>query len=228
MTFSHSGPPVPAAVRLRWSGLGFVVLLLTSAGMATVPGGDDPVPTVREFYGAHTQVVVTSQVIGIVAAMVFLVFTAALERGLLGRTAPGVRRAGRAVAAAGVIVAVPVLALCGVAEQASDQTVHRLAVASDLSDVVLFAAVAWFAFEVSRRLTPASARAIVGSVGALAAARAVLLLSGSDLLGLVAPLAFVALVAGLSVARRSVTTEAGPPTDGVEHNPSPSILKEKK
>ena len=215
MIFSPSDPPAsPAVVRLRWSGLGFVVLLLTSAGMATVPGGADSVLTVREFYGAHVGVVATAQVIGILAAGVFLVFSAALEQLLPGWTAGRVRRAGRGVAAAAMSAAVPVLALCAVAEGASDQTVLRLAVASDLVDVVLFATVAGFAVAVAGRLTHIWARRVVGSVAALAATRAVLLLSGSDRLELVAPLAFVALVVALSFMPRSPRAEAKPKRRG--------------
>ena len=72
MTTADGGAPVvssaaqvagPTRDRVAgWWGLTFVVLLLLSAGMASVPGGSDPASAVRDFYTAHTGVIVVAQV----------------------------------------------------------------------------------------------------------------------------------------------------------------------
>lgn len=179
-------------------GWAFVVLLLLSAGMASVPGGEDPTGTVRDFYTQHSGVVVAAQVVGLLAAATFVPFTLALRRTAAGRTTGALEICGLGVVAAAVLTAVPVLWLTAVAGSGADRLVHGLAVASDLTDVLLFATIALWAAAVLGAAEPVWFTTLAGAVGLLALARAVLLLVGSNLLELLAPLAFVVLVAVLS------------------------------
>jgi hypothetical protein len=103
-----------------------------------------------------------------------------------------------AVAAASVLTVVPPLWLTVVADTASDDAVHRLAVASDLVDVVLFLAIGAFGAALVTAAPATWFRVLSTVVAVLSVARAVTLLLGSDLLELVAPLAFVALVVVVS------------------------------
>jgi hypothetical protein len=119
--------------------------------------------------------------------------------------------AGLGVAAASVLTAVPVLWLTAVAGSGSDGLVHGLAVASDLTDVLLFATIALWATAVLGAAEPLWFKTLAGAVGVLALARALLLLVGSDLLELVAPLAFVVLVAVLSTLMLVHRSPFGPP-----------------
>jgi hypothetical protein len=185
--------------RAGWSGLSFVVLLLVSAGMASVPGASDSVPTVRHFYDAHRTVVVVAQLIGLLAAAMFAVHAQALAR----RMRPGedghVRATGRLVAATAALTAVPVLVLTASVAEWPDRVFAALAWASDLADVVLFAAVALFAAAVATASRRSWTGALAGSVSLLAAARSVLLACGSSTLEVVAPVAFIVLVTVVSV-----------------------------
>ena len=127
-------------------GWAFTVLLLLSAGMASVPGGSDATSAVRTFYTAHTGVIITAQVLSLLASATFVLFTLTLrQRGPGRRTSLGrVEAAGLAVAAASVLTVVPPVWLTFVADSASSSGVHRLAVASDLVDVVLFLTIGAF------------------------------------------------------------------------------------
>jgi hypothetical protein len=177
-------------------GWAFVVLLLVSAGMASVPGGDDATSTVRDFYTRHTSVIVTAQVIGLLAAAAFVPFALTLRSRAAGQRhgLGGLEAAGLAVPGASLLTTVPVLWLCAVADSASSSLAHRLAVASDLTDVVQFAAIAAFGAMLASASTVAWFKVVAAVVAVLALARAVELVVGSQLLELVAPMAFVALV----------------------------------
>jgi hypothetical protein len=172
-------------------------LLLVSAGTATVPGGDDGVPAVRDFYARHAGVVVAAQVLGLAAAAALVPLVLGLADMLRGRRA--VVAAGLAVVGAAVVTAVPVLVLCRVAGRASPRLVSGLAVASDLVDVLLFAAVAAFAGVVAALSTATLLRVLAAVVAVLSAARAVFLLAGSAWLDVLAPVGFLVLVLVLSV-----------------------------
>lgn len=180
-----------------WWGVASCALLLVSGGMATVPGGDDAVPAVRDFYGRHAGVVVTAQVVGLAAAAALVPFVLGLGQVLRGRRA--VVPAGLAVVASAVVTAVPVLVLCLVAGRGSPGLVSGLAVASDLVDVLLFAAVAAFAGVVAALGTATLLRVLAAVVAVLSGARAVSLLAGSALLEVPAPVGFLVLVLTLSV-----------------------------
>src|SRR5215216_300159 len=97
-------------------GLGFVVLLLLSAGMVTVPGRGATAQAARGFYRDYLGIIVVAQVIGLIAAV--------------------------AVAAASVVTAVPVLWLCVAASTVTPAMLTGLLVASDFADAMLFLAIA--------------------------------------------------------------------------------------
>ena len=119
--------------------------------------------------------------------------------------------AGVGVAAAALLTAVPVLWLTAVADNGADGLVHALAVASDLTDVLLFAAIATWATAALLVAEPIWFKALAGAVGLLALARALLLLAGSELLKLVAPLAFIMLVSVLEHTPAGPSVSVGPP-----------------
>jgi hypothetical protein len=182
-------------------GVAFTVLLLVSAGMATVPGGDDTVRDVRQFYADHASIVVISQLIGLAAAAALVPFVLGLQRQLTGTTSPRplVAWLGLGISAAAVIAAVPPLLLCWTADSGSKGQVSALAHASDLADVLLFGVIAGWATAVLFSTTAAVLRVLAALTAATCAARAVLIVSGSDALVVVAPIAFLVLVMTLSV-----------------------------
>jgi hypothetical protein len=195
--------PPRAAGAWGWA---FVLLLLLSAGMASVPGGADSTGVVRDFYTRHTGVVIVAQIVGLLAAAAFVPFVLGLRRTEPRRPRAALENAGLGVAAAAVLTAVPVLWLSTVADSGSDGFVHGLAVASDLADVLLFAVISVWAALLVRAARPTWFKVLAGVLAVLALARAVLLLAGSGALELVAPLAFVVvvdLISTLVLARRS-------------------------
>ena len=174
----------------------FTLLLLLSAGMTSVPGGSDADSAVRAFYTAHAGVVITAQVIGLAASAAFAMFALTVRKrdSALTERLERLEVAGLAVAVASVLTVVPPLWLTVVADSASSTAVHRLAVASDLVDVVLFLTIGAFGGVLAAAASAAWFRVLSALVSVLATARAVSLLLGSEWLELVAPLAFIALV----------------------------------
>jgi hypothetical protein len=197
---SHVGVGEPMSSRsTAYLGLAFVLLLLVSAGMVTVPGERYGVAFVRHFYEENRSVIVVAQVIGLAAAVTFLVFARGLQqRNWVGR-APWVFVCGSAVAVAAVLAGVPPLLLAMLTRSGSADTISTLATASDLVDVVLFTAIAAFAISVTAAVESTWLRALAGVVGAMSGVRAVMVLTGGDTLELSAPLAFIVLVLCLSV-----------------------------
>jgi hypothetical protein len=177
-------------------GCAFTMLLLLSAGMASVPGGSDSDSTVRDFYTAHAPVIIAAQVVSLLASATFVLFTLTLRQRGHGRRTPlgRLEAAGLAVAAASVFTVVPPLWLSVVADSASSSAVHRLAMASDLVDVVLFLAIGAFASALAAAASAIWFKGLAAIVAVLAVARALESLLGSEMLELAAPLAFVALI----------------------------------
>ena len=176
-------------------GVTFTLLLLLSAGMASVPGGSDAASEVRAFYTAHAGVVITAQVLSLAASAAFAMFALTMQRDAgLRRGLGRLEVAGLAVAIASVLTVVPPLWLAVVADSASSAAVHRLAVASDLVDVVLFLSIGAFAGVLAAAASDTWFTVLSALVAVLATARAVSLLLGSEWWELVAPLAFIALV----------------------------------
>jgi hypothetical protein len=186
--------------RPGWAGVAFVILVLFSAGVASVPGGKDPTRVIEDFYSGGTTIIVVAQVLGLLAAAGFALFTWALSAHPEASWARPVRLTGYAVAAAAALTAVPVLWLCIVVRTAPASTVHRLATLSDLSDVLLFGSVGLFATSVADAADARWLRLLSGAAAGVGGARALFLLLGSPLLGLLAPLSFITLVLALSIA----------------------------
>ena len=182
-----------------WWGLAFLVLLLLSAGMASVPDGTDSPTVVRHFYTAHAGVIVVAQVVALAASAVFVPFVLTLRRGSgAGRPGSEVEVAGLVVAGASVLTVVPVLWLVVVADTAARADLHGLTVAGDLTDVVLFLAIAVWSAMLVRASSTVAFRVLAGIVGVLSLARAVFLLARSSALEVVGPTAFLVLVLVLS------------------------------
>jgi hypothetical protein len=181
-------------------GLVFVVLLLIGAGMATVPGGDDPVGKVRRFYQAHASVVLLSQCVELVATVPLVLFLSGVAASTLVRSRRGALVAGGALVGASLLTLVPPLLLVWMHDRASASEVRTLAVLSDLSDVLLFAAIAGFAVVCCWAGEGPVWLRWLGLVVAVAAVlRAVEIVLGGGLLAVLAPLGFIVLVVALSV-----------------------------
>ncbi|QNN54007.1 hypothetical protein [Nocardioides mesophilus] len=162
--------------------------------MVSVPGEQDGVAFVRDFYQDHSGVIVTAQVIGLTAAVALLGFVRGLQHSDWVGAAPWVLVSGAAVAGTAVLTAVPPLLLSQVAGSAGDGTVRSLALASDLTDVALFVAIAVFSGAVTVAVNTTWLRAVSAVVALLSGLRAVLLLAGSAALEVAAPMAFIVLV----------------------------------
>ena len=175
-------------------GIAFVLLLLVSAGMVTVPGEQDGVTFVRDFYRDNGAIVVTAQVFGLAAAAALLGFVRGLQHSDWVGAAPWVLVSGAAVAGAAVLTVVPPLLLSAVARSAEDGLVSSMALASDLTDVALFLAIAVFASAVTVAVKSTWVRSVSAVVALLSGLRAALLLARSEALEVVAPMAFIVLV----------------------------------
>jgi hypothetical protein len=173
-------------------------MLLVSAGMVTVPGGRNGVAFVRAFYEDNRSVIVVAQVIGLVAAVAFLVFARGLQnRDWVGR-APWVFVCGSGVTVAALLAGVPPLLLCLLARPGTAGSISTLATASDLVDVVLFAATAAFAVSVTAAVESYWLRAVAAVAAIMSGVRAVMVLTGGDALEVLAPMVFIVLILCLS------------------------------
>jgi hypothetical protein len=180
-------------------GLAFVVLLLVGAGMASVPGGQDSVAEVRRFYGEHTDVVLLSQLVELLATLPLVLFVRELADSTLVRSRRDALLAGGALVVASVLTRVPPLLLVVLHDRASDGQVHALAVLSDLTDVLLFATITAFAACAWAGGGPGWFRWSALLVAVAAAARALEILFGGALLEVVGPVAFILLAVASSV-----------------------------
>ena len=195
-------------------GWSFAILLLVSAGMASVPNGGDSTSTIRGFYENNTGLILVAQVLGLLAASLFVPFAVALQRQSQSRLATKrswITWSGVGVAIAAVLTAVPVLWLTAIADEGDTKVIRRWVHASDLSDVFLFVAIAAFAATMLRAAAAAWLRVAATLVMIASIARAALLVTGSALLEVVAPLSFVVLVLALStvsLTRHSVFGDA--------------------
>jgi hypothetical protein len=195
---SDVGQPGAGRATAYW-GVAFVLLLLLSAGMVTVPGGDRGVAFVRDFYEANRIVIVLAQAIGLMAAAAFLPFARGLQRQSWVGRRPWVFVFGAAVSVAAVLAAVPPLLLCVVASTAGSGTLDALATASDRVDVVLFATISAFAVAVAVAVDTTWVRALSAIVALTTAVRGLFSLTGQEPLELVAPMAFIVLVVSLAI-----------------------------
>ena len=182
-------------------GIAFAVLLLLQAGMADIPTLDTPIGRIQRFYANHGGNIIVAQVISIFASILFLVFVWALAGQLNPRTAPAITRlriSGVLVGMASIATAIPP-ALLALASAPSDATAHALTRAADLTDVVLFTAIALFSLELARDATIGWLKGGALAVAALSVVRAVLGVAQVTALDIIAPLAFLALVLAVSI-----------------------------
>ena len=206
---TDGGVPASRPATAYW-GLAFVLLLLMSAGMVTVPGDDKDVPFIRDFYQDNRTVIVIAQVIGLAASVAFLAFARGLQRSDWVGRAPWVSACGSAVAAAAILTGVPPLLLSVLAGSASSGTISALATASDLVDVILFTAIAAFAASMTMAVDNTWLRALSVGVVVVSAVRAGLVLTGSEALELAGPMSFIALVLCLAIFSWRSERNSGP------------------
>jgi hypothetical protein len=177
---------------------GFVVLLLATELVLTLPDQTDSPESVANFYAAHRAFIVILQVLGLVAAA------------LLGAYAWRLRTVDRFVAAAGMIMAVCGLApglttlmIAIVANPDHPATAGRWNALEPRGDDILFVGIVLFAGAIVVRLgRKLPALGVLAALVALSClARLVLEAAGRSrgLLEAVAPLLFVILVATMAV-----------------------------
>jgi hypothetical protein len=171
---------------------GFVVLLLASELVLTLPDENDSPASVARFYAAHRGLIITLQVLGIVAA------------GLLGGYAWRLRSVDRVVAVAGMIVAscglVPsliTLVIAMVASPAEPVSAGKWNLLEPRGDDILFAGAV--AARLGRRLLALGVLALLVAVSCLV--RLMLEIAGRSRspLDAIGPLSFVVLIAVMSV-----------------------------
>ena len=102
------------------------------------------------------------------------------------------------VGLASIATAIPP-ALLALASAPSDATAHALTRAADLTDVVLFTAIALFSLELARDTAIGWLKGAALAVAALSVVRSVLGVAEVTALDIVAPLAFLALVLAVSI-----------------------------
>lgn len=199
-----------------WWGVAFVILLLVSAAMVSLPTAAERGDRITAFYKAHQQVIVWQQIIGTLALLPFLAFAAALSRWarMDGRRNRWLMPAAGLVALATVATSL-VAGAMALMPDLSPALAHQLTVIEDLADSVLFASLAGFVLATSTG-APVWVRALAVLVAIASLARAVLSPFGVTVLDVAAPpavLAFLLLMSGRllfgpAAGRHSV--EAGP------------------
>jgi len=182
-----------------WWGVAFVILLLVSAAMVSLPTAAEPGDRIAAFYSAHHQVIVWQQIVGTLALLPFLAFAAALSRWarMDGRRNRWLMPAAGLVALATVATSLVAVAMA-LMPDLSPALAHQLTVIEDLADSVLFASLAGFVLATSTG-APAWVRALAVLVAIASLARAVLSPLGVTVLDVAAPpavLAFLLLMSG--------------------------------
>ena len=182
-----------------WWGVAFVILLLVSAAMVSLPTAAEPGDRITAFYKAHQQVIVWQQIIGTLALLPFLAFAAALSRWarMDGRRNRWLMPAAGLVVLATVATSL-VAGAMALMPDLSPVLAHQLAVIEDLADSVLFASLAGFVLAASTG-APVWVRALAVLVAIASLARAVLSPFGVTVLDVAAPpavLAFLLLMSG--------------------------------
>jgi hypothetical protein len=167
----------------------FVVLLLVSAAMVSLPTGEEPGERIVAFYTAHGQLIVIQQVVGVAALGAFVAFALSLRWNRWLRPALWFF-----VVAELTTNAVPLLI---VVSRPSPDTAHAMTVIEDFADSALFIAIAVFvaAATLRERTWLRIAAYVVAAASVLRAVGGPL---GFTALDAVAPLVFVAFVLVLS------------------------------
>jgi len=171
-------------------GIVFVVLLLVSAAMVSVPTAADTGDQIVAFYRAHGQVIVIQQVAGILALGAFIAF---------GLSLPPNRWLRPALWTFVVTeIATNLFPLIIVLTNPAAGTAHTLTFIEDLADAAFFLASALFV-SVATLGQPVWLRIAAYAVAVLVAVRAVASPFSVTALDQVAPIAFVALVLVFSI-----------------------------
>jgi uncharacterized membrane protein len=177
---------------------GFVVLLLATELVLTLPAETDDASVVATFYASHRAFIIILQVLGFVAAA------------LLGAYAWRLRRVDRVVSAAGMLMAVCGLApglftlvIAIVADPGNPALAGRWNVLEPRGDDILFAGIVVFAAAIALRLGRSLPALGVLAVLVAIACLTRLILEAAGVargpLDAVSPLLFVALIAVMAV-----------------------------
>ena len=166
-------------------GIAFVVILLVSAAMVSLPTAADDGEKIARFYSAHAQVIVLQQVAGVAALGAFIAFALSLRPNRWLR--PALWLFALAELATNIIPVVMV------ASNPSPGSAHGWTVAEDIADSALFVSIAIFA-AVATLTQPLWLRLVAYVVAAASLVRAIGSPMGFTALDTVAPLVFIAFV----------------------------------
>ncbi len=171
-------------------GIVFVVLLLVSSAMVSVPTAAETGDRIVSFYRAHTSLIVVQQVVGMVALVAFIAFGLSLPANRWLRPSIWLFVA--------VELVTNLVPLSIVALSPSAATAHSLTFLEDLADSALFISIALFVSAAT--LAEPTWLRIAGYVAAAASViRAIASPLGMTALDQIAPLIFVAFVLVFSV-----------------------------
>jgi hypothetical protein len=185
----------------RWSGPLFVLLAFASSAAISLPLSSDPPDRIRALYAAHRVGYVVAQVVGLVGVVLLLFFLHALHRYPETRS-PLVAATGLLVALAAFGTNVAVLVLC-FGGGLTPARVHRAAVATDVTDDVLFLAFGLFAAALALTALPTWLRVASAVAALLCLAKALEPWWRVSALHILAPLVvlLVLLLVGLRLVR---------------------------
>jgi len=171
-------------------GIVFVVLLLVSAAMVSVPTAAETGDRIVSFYRAHTSLIVVQQLVGMVALVAFIAFGLSLPANRWLRPALWVF--------VSVELVTNLIPLSIVALGPSAATAHSLTFVEDLADSALFISVALFV-SAATLAEPTWLRIASYLAAAASVIRAIASPLGMTALDQIAPLVFVAFVLVFSV-----------------------------
>ena len=184
-----------------WLGILFVVLLFLSAGMVTLPSSSQSADVTAAFYAANRWIIIIAQAFGLIAAPVFIAFALGIQNSMSSIHASNkmeaIGLAGILVGLVSLMTAVPVIVL--------SLTTYGLPFwvrMTDLSDAILFLAIAAFCAAVAVRgeHAPTWWRILAALTGLLALVRSIAgFVGASSFLDFAAPLAFVTFVLATSI-----------------------------
>ena len=190
--------PAPPRGVTRW-GLLFVVLLVVCEGAVALPETSRTTAFIAAYYREHRTAVLLAQAGELIATLFLWFFVLRVARTApVGRGRTALRLTGAAVCAASVLTSAPVIAL---AVRPTAGT-RLLATWTDLTDVILDAALAGFGAACALALPRRWARAGGAVLAVLSAARLALAAVGAGALGTLLPLAFLLFVAAVAIAAR--------------------------
>ena len=175
-----------------WWGVAFVVILLVSAAMVSLPTSGQSGGQIAAFYRAHTAVILVQQVLGVLSIAFFLAFARALGAGQRRWLLAGTALVAITELATNIVPAILALSNPTVSEA------YALTVVEDLADAALFMSVA--VFSVAATIDQIGWVQVCGLVvAAVSVIRAAASPFGVTALDILAPVAFVALILVLSI-----------------------------